>query len=167
MTEMSIVQFSQKKHKNNRSYHQIMKFCDSRTRFRLTGDRKHVENDVCKSFYGMPEISDYFVLPPSYETRCTTSLHEGEKYYNIENIKWLIITQINNNPTTTDKQDESILQHIPEQNSIPILFKPKIENENTSNEENDNKIIQQYSLYNLCYIKKIQLLNIKISIRYI
>ena len=55
--------------------------------------------------------------------------------------------------TKSNKKDESILQHIPEQNSIPVLFKQKIENNDTSNEENDNRISQQYSLYNLYYIK--------------
>ena len=68
------------------------------------------------------------------------------------NIKWLNITQeyINNNPTKSDKQYESILQYISEQNSIPVLFKPKFESDNTSDEENDNRI----SLFNLCFIKK-------------
>ena len=40
-----------------------MKFCDPRTRFILIGDLKHIENEMCKSFYGLPEQPDYFVLP--------------------------------------------------------------------------------------------------------
>ena len=77
------------------------------------------------------------------------------KYHNIENFNWNNTQQyIINNPTKSDKQDDSILQHIPEQNSIPVLFKPKIDDDETSNEQNDNKISQQYSVCNLCYIKK-------------
>ena len=52
---------------------------------------------------------------------------------------------IKNNPTITGEQDKSILQGIPELNSIPVLFEPKIDNDDTSNEENDIEIIQQYS----------------------
>ena len=55
----------------------------------------------------------------------------------------------NNNPTKSYKQDESILQHIPEQNNIPVLFKPKIDNDDTSDKENVNS----FSIYNLFYIK--------------
>ena len=97
----------------------------------------------------------YFDFPSSYQTWCTTSLQEREKYYNIKNIKRLNNTQqhINNNPTKTGKQDESILQHMHEQNSIPVLFKTKIDNDDTSNDESGIKIVQQYSLYNFCYIK--------------
>ena len=75
---MTIVKLSLQKQKNNRPYHQIMKSCDLRTRFILTGYLKHIENEMCRSFYSLPEKSDYFVLPPSYETWCTTSLHEME-----------------------------------------------------------------------------------------
>ena len=102
--------------------------------------------------YGLAEKSIYFDYPLPFKEWCKTSLHERDKYYNVKNIKWLNITQqfFNNNPTKFNKQDESILQHIPEQNSISILFKPKIGSDNTSDEENDNRI----SLYNLFYIKK-------------
>ena len=48
---------------------------------------------MCKSFYGLPEQPDHFVLPPSYKIWCTTPLHKREKYYNIENINWLNNTQ--------------------------------------------------------------------------
>ena len=71
---------------------------------------------------------------------------------------------INNNQTTSDKlnifdkTNDAILQCIPEQNSIPIIFRPKIDNDNTSNIYNDNIS----SLYNLCYIKK-ESLNDEIS----
>ena len=68
MTEMTIVQFSLQKRRKERPYHQIMKFCDPRTKFILTGNRKHIENKMCKSFYGLLEQPDYFILPPSYET---------------------------------------------------------------------------------------------------
>ena len=56
--------------------------------------------------------------------------------YDIENIKCSNNTQqfINKDPIKSDKEHESILEHIPEQNSIPILFKPKIENNGISNE---------------------------------
>ena len=133
-----------------------MKFCDPRTKFILIGNQKYIENKMWKSFYDLVEKSDYFDFPPSYETCCTTSLHEREKYCNIKNIKWLNNAQqyIKNNSTKSDKQDESIFQHIPEQNSIPVLFKPKIESDDTSIEENGKMISQQYRLYNLSYIKK-------------
>ena len=80
--------FSTKEKTKNRLYHKIMKFCDPRTRFILIGDQKHIENEICKSFYYLPEKSDYFDFPPSYQTWCTTSLYKREKCYNIKNIKW-------------------------------------------------------------------------------
>ena len=40
--------FSTKVTPKNRPYHQIMKFCDPRTKFMLTGDQKHIENEMCK-----------------------------------------------------------------------------------------------------------------------
>ena len=144
--------FSTKLTAKNRLYHQIMKFCDKRTKYILTGNQKYIENEMCKSFYGLLEESDFFENPAPFGELCKTSLHEREKYYKLKNIQRLNITQeyINNNPTKSDKQDESILQHIPEQDSIPVLFKPKIEREDISDKENDNRIC----LYNLCYIKK-------------
>ena len=65
----------------SRPYHQTMKFCDPRTQLILTGNQKHIENKMCKSFYGLAEKSDYFDFLPSFEKWCTTSLHEREKYY--------------------------------------------------------------------------------------
>ena len=96
---------TKEKIKNSRPYHQIMKFCDTRIRFVLTGQKKYIENKMYKLFYGLPEIPDHFVSPPSCETWCTTLLHEREKYYNIKNINRLNNTQqyINNNPTKSDK----------------------------------------------------------------
>ena len=94
---------------------------------------------MCKSFYGLPEKSIYSDYPPTFEIWCTTSLQEKEKNCNIEYIEWLNITQqyINNNPTKSDKQDESILQRLLEKNSIPVLLKPKIESD-------DNMITEEY-----------------------
>ena len=61
---MTIVQFSLRKNKKkHRLYHQIKKFRDPRKRFILIGDLKHIENDMCKLFYGLSEQPDYFVLP--------------------------------------------------------------------------------------------------------
>ena len=56
-----------------------MKYCDPRTKFILTGDWKHIENELCQLFYGLVEKSDYFDFPPLYQTWCATSLHEREK----------------------------------------------------------------------------------------
>ena len=81
--------FSTKVTSKNRPYHQIMKFCDPRTKFILIGDWKHIENKMCKSF--LAEKSYYFDFPPSYQPRCMILLHKREKYNNIENIKWLNI----------------------------------------------------------------------------
>ena len=49
--------FSTKVTAKNRPYHQIMKFCDPRTKFMLTGNQKYIENEICKSFCGLPEKS--------------------------------------------------------------------------------------------------------------
>ena len=76
----------------NRPYHQIMKFCDPRTKFILTGYQKYIENKMCKSFYGLAVKLIHFDYPLPFKDWCKTSLHEREKYYNIKNIKWLNIT---------------------------------------------------------------------------
>ena len=39
---------------------------------------------------------------------------------------------IKNNPKKSDQKYESILHHLHEQKSIPVLFRPKIENDDTS-----------------------------------
>ena len=39
----------------NRPCHQIMKFCDPRTKYILTGNQTYIEDKIYKSFYGLPE----------------------------------------------------------------------------------------------------------------
>ena len=58
--------FSTKLTAKNRPYHQIMKFCDPRTKFILTGNEKYVGDKMCKLFYGLTEKSDYFNHAPSF-----------------------------------------------------------------------------------------------------
>ena len=134
-----------------------MKFCDPRAKYIITENQKYIENKMCKSFYGLLDQPDYFINPVPFEEWCNTSFHKREKYYNLQSIQWLNQTQeyIKHNPTKSNKQDESILQHIPEQDSKPVLFKPKIDSDDKSNEENVNR----FSLYNLCFIKKIRFNN--------
>ena len=51
----------------NRPYHQIMKFCDPRTKHILTRNQKYIENKMYKSFYNSTEKSIYFYSPPPFK----------------------------------------------------------------------------------------------------
>ena len=83
-----------------------MKFCDPRTKYILTENEKYVGDEMCKSFYGLPEKSDYFNHTPTFTKWCETPLEERENYYNITNIKWLNITDayIKNKPKNQTKK---------------------------------------------------------------
>ena len=144
--------FSTKLTAKNRPYHQIMKFCDPKTKYILTGKKDLIKPEMYKSFYGLPETAEYHDFAPPFANWCKTSFEGREQYYNIDKIEWLNITEkyINDNPKKSDQNDESILHRLHEQESIPVIFRPKIEDEDTTIEENINR----FSLYNLCYITK-------------
>ena len=95
---------------------------------------------------------EYYDFAPPFADWCETPLDDRKKFYNIDKIEWLNITDqyIKNNPQKSEQNDESILHRLHEQESIPVIFRPKIEDEDTTIEENINR----FSLYNLCYIKK-------------
>ena len=51
-----------------------MKFCDPRTKHILTGNKKYVTDEMYKSFYGLPEKSEYLDFAPTFADLCKTTL---------------------------------------------------------------------------------------------
>ena len=62
--------FSTKLTAKNRPYHQIMKFCDPKTKYILTGNMNYIKNEMYKSFYGLPEKSEYYDFALTFADWC-------------------------------------------------------------------------------------------------
>ena len=57
----------------------MLKFCDPKTKFILTGKKIYLEYEIYQSFYGFPEQSNYFDFAPTFADWCKKPLKDREE----------------------------------------------------------------------------------------